>query len=53
LREKIDAVKAIRDEKRSHFTEFNMIKDKINALTNEREALRKTLHRDHQDPSKI
>ena len=46
-------MKAIRDEKRTHLTEVNKIKDKINALTNEREALRKTLHRDHQDPSKI
>lgn len=53
MREKIDAVKAIRDEKRTHLTELNKIKDKINAHTNEREALKKLLHRDHQDPSKI
>ena len=53
MKEKIDGVKERKEEKRRHLADINKVKDQINALTAERDTLRKQLHRDHQDPTKI
>jgi hypothetical protein len=47
LKEKIDQVKALRQEKSLYITQVKKIQEKIDDLEARRQTLRKGLHREH------
>jgi hypothetical protein len=47
LREKYDAVNEVRTEKRKHIDELRSIQDKLDKIEADRQALKKSLHKDH------
>ena len=53
LKEKIDKVKVLRQEKQQYITEVKKIQQNIDFLEDKRQTLRKGLHRDHQAPDRI
>ena len=53
LKQKIDAVVEVKNKKRSVQEQLNAINDKLGLLEQERQQLRKLLHREHQLPAKI
>lgn len=53
MKEKIEKVQSLRGEKRQFIDQVQKIQNKINDLENQRQNLRKGLHRDHQKPEEI
>ena len=53
LKEKIDAIKEVKNEKRAIQDKLDEIQDKINKYEEQRQALRKNLNKDYKNPAEI